>query len=1111
MQFTAQDRNRLLDAISDAQECYIAGAGAERLFPRLLDHFLDLTSSASGYIGIVRRQADGRHIVKVHTVAEAPGGQDRHGARSRRVDSEFEPDNPDTLIGAVLAQGEPVISNVPAGNPRDLGLPGNHPPINSFMGLPILRRDEPVGLIGVANRAAGYDEEIATFLKPLLRTCGQLMEALEFDNAAARLKSEVAEHSRQLEAELAERTRTIAAREARLGQSETRYRTLFELSPDAVVTIQDGRFVDCNQAALRLFDLNTKEALRAAQPGDFSPPGQPDGQESVAAARQHFRTAAESGSASFEWTYRSRNGREFPAEVFLQSMNIGGSVLLQAVIRDVSQRKAMEGRARIHRDYLEAVLEDSPAAIMVTHIDSGQIRFANRSASKMLRMDDAGAEDLSANNLWVQAEDRERFIGQLKRHGVARGEARLRKADGTILYAHLNWQYNPGNSDEVLCWALDISDQKDVQHRLHYQERMLQQIVDHLPVALFCKDVNDDFRYTMANRKCEEFFGAPAEAVIGRTDFEIFPDHVALRFREQDLEIAATGTLLEIPEEQIEPATGDTVYGHVIKIAIPDHQGEPSLLVGICENVTERREAEKALHASERRFRELTEHAPVGIYLTDPRGACIYVNEQWQLTTGLDQQQAAGDGWLSAVHADDRESVLTGWRAFIDESAPFSLEFRFLRPTGEEVWVASNAVAFKNEDGQTVGFLGTMTDITQRKLFESQLKISRDEAQRANQAKSEFLSRMSHELRTPLNAILGFGQLLQLNGENLSENQQEGVEQILAGGEHLLELIDDVLDFSRMDTGHMSLSIQRVDTAERLNAALSLVGPMAQRSGVEIKPPVDHPPDVIADSRRLHQILVNLLTNAIKYNRRGGEVSVLHERLDDDMVRIAVQDNGRGIHMEDGERLFEPFERAVDPNRLVEGTGIGLSICKRLVEMMGGRIGFDSEFGTGSTFWIDLPAAEATEGGDSRLDSELGLTAEFAELEGIRILYVEDHLASIRFMSEIARRLAGCELLTATNATAGIALAKSARPDLILMDINLPGMNGIEALEVLLSDERTAGIPVVALSASASANAIQAGLAAGFVRFLPKPLRLGQLFGTIAAIRREARSVRNKG
>ena len=618
----------------------------------------------------------------------------------------------------------------------------------------------------------------------------------------------------------------------------------------------------------------------------------------------------------------------------------------------------METRAQVAQ--LEAVLDNSPAAIMIARMDSGEIRYANHQARVMLQLPDDTSGEVSAPDLWADAKERKGFLKKFRRDGVASGEVRLRRLDGEILYAQVHWQYKPGSNDEVLCWSMDTSKQKQVTRQMRERECMWQRIVDHLPIALFVKDVKDGFRYTQCNRKGGELVNMSGEDLVGRTDFEVFPTDVALRFREEDVEVAASDRPSPRSEELIELASGEQICLRTVKFIIPDEQGKPSLLIGMSEDITERREAETALHASERRFRDLAENAPVGILLTDPRGLCIYANAHWRDLTGLDQQQVGGTGWQNAIHPEDRDSYLEAWSEFVAHGTSLAQECRFVHRNGETSWVSSNAVHFQNEAGQTVGLLITITDITERKRSELQLRSSRDEAERANRAKSDFLSRMSHELRTPLNAILGFAQLLEMSPDNLTDSQKDGIAYILAGGSQLLELINDVLDFSRLDVSHdVKLEIQRTHTADVVQRALAMVAPMAERAGLILSPPASAAPDVLVDEGRLLQVLTNLLSNAIKYNRPGGFIRVFHESPENGMVRLVVQDSGVGIRPADRPRIFEPFERVVGQDAFVIGTGIGLSICKRVMDLLGGNIDFSSEPGAGSSFWIDLPPADS--------------------------------------------------------------------------------------------------------------------------------------------------------
>lgn len=757
--------------------------------------------------------------------------------------------------------------------------------------------------------------------------------------------------------------------------------------------------------------------------------------------------------------------------------------------------------ANDREQHLQAILEGGPAGIVTSDLKTGRIRFSNTRWLEMTGAGNTGEEPAFGPRFWADPNAREQVIDKLRQEGQAVGETRLLKSDGEQLPVMFTCQYNPGQRKEVLWWVVDISERKKTQERLRLQEMLLEQILENLPVGVFCKDINNDLQYTVYNRKCEELFGMAAENVLGKSNFDFLPHDRAQEVREDDLEIIRTDRIMLIPERRIDTDDGETFFVRIMKLCVHDSNGKPNLIVGTAEDITDQREIEKSLQTSEERFRQLAANAPVGIFLTDPSGACIYVNDHWQRMAGLSQDEADGVGWQSAVHKGDVAEMEAAWQRFITGESEFSLEYRFVRPDGALTWVSGTAVTFRNYAGQVIGFLGCATDITEHKQFERELRHSRDEAQHANEAKSEFLSRMSHELRTPLNAILGFGQLLQMKNQNLTDNQVEGVNQILAGGEHLLELIEDVLDLSRIETGHLSLSLKKVSTAQVLQRSVYMVESLADSSRVIIELPVGDIPEAVADSRRLQQVLVNLLTNAIKYNRVDGTVNVMVTRQPENKVRISVTDTGLGIREDDQARLFEPFERIGEHNMMIEGTGIGLSICKKLMNMMGGQIGFESEFGVGSTFWIDLLAGMESEASET-LGKHVNMLRQAARLKGIRILYVEDHMASIRLMSEVTQIIPDCEFIVATNAPDGVALAKSVRPDLILLDINLPGPQGFDALEQLKNDKRTRKIPVIAVSATATKATIERGKKAGLDDFLSKPLYLEQLFRAIDSVYR---------
>jgi signal transduction histidine kinase/ActR/RegA family two-component response regulator len=365
----------------------------------------------------------------------------------------------------------------------------------------------------------------------------------------------------------------------------------------------------------------------------------------------------------------------------------------------------------------------------------------------------------------------------------------------------------------------------------------------------------------------------------------------------------------------------------------------------------------------------------------------------------------------------------------------------------------------------------------------------------ANKAKSEFLSSMSHELRTPLNAIIGFAQLLQFNTrEPLTPLQKSSVSDILKSGEHLLSLVNDVLDLTKIESGKVEVSIEDVRVPAIIRSCLPLVASIAasRRIDVSVADSVHHAPAVRADRMRFKQALLNLLSNAVKYNREGGSVMVDYSEAPHGWGRITVSDTGRGIAKDKQAKLFHAFDRLGAENSDVEGTGIGLVLCRELIEMMGGRIGFESEPGRGSRFWLELPLgtagiAEAT-GPEDAAQPNLEAT----------ILYVEDNPTELRLMEGILSRFQGLTLLSAQTAERGIALARERRPHVIVLDVDVPERGGgLDALERLRSSEQTRDIPVLALSASATRGEAEVGQAAGFQRYLTKPLKLSELLEEI--------------
>jgi len=398
----------------------------------------------------------------------------------------------------------------------------------------------------------------------------------------------------------------------------------------------------------------------------------------------------------------------------------------------------------------------------------------------------------------------------------------------------------------------------------------------------------------------------------------------------------------------------------------------------------------------------------------------------------------------------------------------------------------------KTPDGGIVGF---RIDITE-------LKKSKNSAEAASEAKTAFLAAMSHELRTPMNAILGFGQMLDYNPkEPLSKTQKDIVANILKGGQHLLDLINDILDLAQIEAGKVELSLENISPKTVIDDCLSLISAMAKKHDIGISVPnaTTDLPKVHADYTRFKQVLLNLMSNAVKYNRANGTVFVDFGVTADDMFRIAVTDTGEGIHKDKQSQLFKPFSRLGAENSGIEGSGIGLVVCKDLVELMDGTIGMESEVGKGSSFWIELPLAKSDrhQTAEESVPDATQMEQSLPRMDGT-LLYIEDNPDNLKLMEMIVSRIAGLSLISARTGELGVELARAERPDVIIVDINLPGIDGMEALNQLRRFENTRNIPVMALSAAATRADIEKGMKAGFRQYLTKPV---QVFDIVDAIK----------
>jgi PAS domain S-box-containing protein len=617
------------------------------------------------------------------------------------------------------------------------------------------------------------------------------------------------------------------------------------------------------------------------------------------------------------------------------------------------------------------------------------------------------------------------------------------------------------------------------------------------------------------------------------TPMEYFPDWLNAHVKGQIMhipvvnELATDGMLRESLEAQgiqsliaIPLMDGERCLGFVgIDSVRSQHtysEHEQTLLTvfgKMLVNARKREDAERNRVDSERRFREMAENSRTVIWEVDMQGLYTYVSPVSKLVFGYEPDELVGKAHFYDIHPEDmRQEFKEAGMGMLQNSIPLTnFENPILKKDGSVIWVSTNGVPIYDMTGVAIGYRGADNDVTDRKAVElqilemnqnlekmidertKQLVVARVEAEKANQAKSEFLSRMSHELRTPMNSILGFAQLLDLS--ELSTSQKRGVNHILKSGHHLLDLINEVLDISRIEAGTISMSLEPVEVHSVVREMLDAVGPAALERNILLDYSDTIPRDlyVRSDRQRFKQVLLNLINNAIKYNHSGGVVKLdidvrENESGGEPLVHLSVVDTGVGISESDLPKIFTPFERIGAERTDTEGTGLGLSVVKKLMDVMGGEIRVNSQLGKGSSFTIVLPQC-MSQIEIARQGGEFGGRDAHQELTHGSILYIEDNSSNVELVEQILHNSRpDIRLFTTKYGSQALQLAHANHPDLILLDLNLPDMHGSEVLKQLQLDAMTRSIPVIVISADAMPKQIEALIKGGAKNYLTKPL-----------------------
>ncbi|HET7823223.1 MAG TPA: PAS domain S-box protein [Ornithinibacter sp.] len=627
---------------------------------------------------------------------------------------------------------------------------------------------------------------------------------------------------------------------------------------------------------------------------------------------------------------------------------------------------------------------------------------------------------------------------------------------------------------------------------VEFDER-LAALLEAAPDPLVC--VEPSGRIAQLNQRVCELFGYDREELVGAEVELLVPEamrerhvgHRARFHRHPQVRSMGSGLLLVARRR-------DGAEIPVEVSLVPWLAGEQGWVVAAIRDVSGQRALEAASAESEARLRQIAESVDMAFLLLqlDPP-AYLYVSPKARRLIGIDSESLVAADLHDAmrlVHPDDLGEVERGFVEVAGAGHPAVSEHRVVTQDGDVRWVSAVATPVLVPHRPTERTVITIEDITERVLSAEALRTAEAAARAANDSKNQFLSRMSHELRTPLNAVLGFGQLLshQLAGTE----HAEAVDYVLKGGQHLLDLINDVLDISRIESGQMSLSLETMNLATLVDETLQLMRPLASAAEVTLVPASGDPSVMLlADRQRVRQILLNLLSNAVKYNKDGGRVWVEWQH-DDDVVRLTVRDEGPGIALELQGRVFQPFDRLGAESTAVEGAGIGLALTQSLAELMGGTVSVRSTPGAGATFLVTLPAWRGAQAEDLLRDIpdvRPAPAAAVATRDGAAtLLYIEDNAPNVRVVEHLLGLRPGWKMIHAALGGLGVELARAHHPDLVLLDLHLPDLSGREVLRALKRRDDTKDIPVVILSADASPGLATRLVDGGAERFLTKPL-----------------------
>jgi PAS domain S-box-containing protein len=613
--------------------------------------------------------------------------------------------------------------------------------------------------------------------------------------------------------------------------------------------------------------------------------------------------------------------------------------------------------------------------------------------------------------------------------------------------------------------------------------RFLRDVIDTDPNLIAIRDASG--KHTLINQAYAEAFGMKPAQVLDTMLEDLCDEPSDLESWKWGDDQVLGGVRVLLPEQKFKKRW-------LITVKMPI-QSEDSLdwhVLSISTDITDLKRAEQEAAKQSIEVQDLYKHAPCGYHSLDSNGLFVRVNDTLLQWLGYTAEEVLHKMRFSdLITKESQETFRQNFPKLKETGSVQGLEFELIRKDGSLLPVLLNATALYDENGAFVSTRSSTVDISKRMEIEALTEQARNNADQASLAKSEFLSRMSHELRTPLNSVLGFAQLLDMRSRD--DRDRECVQQILKGGAHLLRLINEVLDISRIESGNLSISLEPVDAKSAVKQAFDLLKPLAEEQSITLNLHGDDEPCYVrADRQRLVQVLLNLLSNALKYNRNGGSVTVSISAGEED-VRIDVADTGVGIPREGVSKLFTPFERIGAETTAIQGTGLGLALSQKLTVAMGGSLHLKKTSDQGSVFCLRLDQAVDPVPTSAPAITTPTLLVQTPSCQ--KVLYIEDNISNIRLIEQVFEARPGYELVVAMSGSLGLQLASDVKPDLILLDLHLPDMEGSEVISLLKRHGELMDIPVIVLSADATPRQIERLTKLGASRYLPKPLNIAEL------------------